>query len=86
MSCKDHISLNPWKVHTDTAKHYQVYQILHGYSTKVYTKEEARERFNNIDISDIESYRDNVKEIIKSIILTDSKTSKKRGKRADNEA
>ena len=71
ISCKDEISLNPWKRHTDTSEHYKIYQIIHGYSTGVYNKSEAKSKFNNVDLSDLESLRDNIKSIINDIMSVD---------------
>ena len=68
LACKDQINLTPWKRHTDTSEHYKIYQILHGYNTKVYTKEEAKLKFQMVDLSDFDSLRDNIKNIIKDII------------------
>ena len=68
LSCKDKINLNPWKIHTDTSEHYKIYQILHGYNTKVYTKEEAKSKLKMVDLSDFDSLRDNIKNLIKDII------------------
>lgn len=68
MSCRDMMSLTPWKKHTDTAEHYKIYQILHGYSTGVYTKAEARAKFRNVDLSDFDSLRDGIKATITSIM------------------
>lgn len=60
--------MNPWKVHTDTAEHYKVYQILHGLSTGVYTEDEAKIKFDKVDLSDLEDFRQHIKERIKNII------------------
>lgn len=68
LSCKDSMQLNPWKVHTDTAEHFKVFQVVRGYSTGVYTKDEAREKFKNIDLTDIESFMPHIKKIVKDII------------------
>lgn len=67
MSCKDMISLTPWKKHTDTSEHYKIYQIIHGYSTKVYTKAEAKSKLKKVDLSDFDSLRDNIKAVITEI-------------------
>lgn len=67
MSCRDMMSLTPWKKHTDTAEHYKIYQILHGYSTGVYTKAEAKAKLKNVDLSDFDSLRDGIKATITSI-------------------
>ena len=68
LSCRDSLKANPWKIHTDTAEHYKVYQIIHGLSTKVYTKNEARTKLKNVNLSDIESFRPHIKEIVKDIL------------------
>lgn len=70
-SCKNMMELNPWKIHTDTSEHYKIYQIIHGYSVNVFTKEEAKTRLKNVDLSDLESLRDNIKKIIKDIMKED---------------
>lgn len=68
LSCKDAIKLSPWKIHTDTAEHYKVFQIVKGFSTGVYTKDEAKEKFKNIDLNDIESFRPHIKQIVKDVL------------------
>ena len=71
MSCKDMISLTPWKKHTDTSEHYKIYQIIHGYSTKVYTKAEAKAKLKKVDLSDFDTLRDNIKAVITDIMDID---------------
>ena len=71
MSCKDIISLTPWKKHTDTSEHYKIYQIIHGYSTKVYTKAEAKDKLKKVDLSDFDTLRDNIKSVITDIMGAD---------------
>lgn len=68
LSCKSSMSLSPWKIHTDTAEHYKVFQVIKGYSTNVYTKDEARKKFKNIDLSDLDTFRPHIKSIIEDII------------------
>ena len=68
LSCRDSLKVNPWKVHTDTSEHYKVYQIIHGVSTGVYAKDEAKEKFKNVDLSDLNSFRPHIKKIIKDIL------------------
>lgn len=69
-SCNDRMSA-PWKLHCDTAEHYKIFQIVSGYTAKVYTKEEAAERFDKVDLSDLNELRDNIKSIIEEIIAVD---------------
>lgn len=71
LSCKDMMKLNPWKRHTDTSDHYKIYQILHGLNTGVYNKEEAKSKLQMVDLSDFDSLRDNIKNIINDIIGKD---------------
>ena len=68
MSCKTHMELNPWKVHTDTSEHYKIYQIIHGYSVGLYTKDEAKSKLEKVDLSDLEDLREHIKNIIKDIM------------------
>jgi uncharacterized CHY-type Zn-finger protein len=68
LSCHDSIKTNPWKVFTDTSEHYKVFQVVRGYNTGVYTKDEAKIKFKSINLEDLESYRPHVKEIIKNIL------------------
>lgn len=68
MSCRDSMALSPWKIHTDTSEHFKIYQILHGYSTGVYSKDEAKSKFQMVDLSDLDSFKENIKSIIKEIL------------------
>jgi hypothetical protein len=68
LACKDSMSLSPWKSFTDTAEHYKVFQVVRGFSTGVYSKDEARTKLKNIDLSDIDSFRFHIKEIIEDIL------------------
>lgn len=78
ISCKDMISLTPWKKHTDTSEHYKIYQIIHGYSTKVYTKAEAKDKLKKVDLSDFDTLRDNIKSVITDIMDADVAASVKK--------
>ena len=68
LACKDAINLSPWRRHTDTSEHYKIYQILRGYNTRVYSKEEAKSKLQMVDLSDFDSLRDNIKDIINDIL------------------
>lgn len=68
LSCKDTISMSPWKIHTDTAEHYKVFQVIRGYSTGVYTKDEFKDRLKNVDLSDLNSFRPHIKKIIEDVL------------------
>ena len=68
LSCRDSIQLTPWKIHTDTAEHYKIFQIIRGFSTGVYDKREAKEKLKNVDLNDLNELRPNIKKIIKDIM------------------
>lgn len=68
LSCKDIMALHPYKRYTDTAEHYKVYQIIHGYKNGVYTKAEAKAKFGNVDLSDKSTYREHLIKIIDEIL------------------
>lgn len=72
LSCKSIMELNPWKIHTDTSEHYKIYQILHGYSTGVYNKVEAKSKLKMVDLSDFDNLRDNIKDLINTIMTDDT--------------
>lgn len=71
MSCADTMKLHPFKSFTDTVEHFKVFQVVRGLSTGVYTKDEAKEKFKNIDLSDIEFFRPHIKDIIKDVLKED---------------
>lgn len=76
-ACSDTRKINPWKLHTDTAEHYKIYQIIHGLSTGVYTKADAKSRFANVDLSDFDNLRENIKAIITDILEYNDDTEEK---------
>lgn len=68
MSCKDAMSAHPWKAFCDTAPHYQVFQIVKGYNTNVYTKDEAKYKLKNVNLGDMNTFRPHIKQIIEDIL------------------
>ena len=76
LSCKDKIKAEPWKMYTDTPEHYKIFQVMRGLYVGLYTKEEAKDRLKNIDLSDLNELRDNIKNTIEEIMKEDEKVSK----------
>lgn len=70
LSCKDKISKAPWKMHCCCAEHYKIYQILHGYTVGVYTDFEAKQRLQNVDLSDLHNLRETKQAKIKMLLGT----------------
>ena len=71
LSCSDAMKLHPWKIYTDSQSCFQVFQVVRGFSTGVYTKDEAREKLQNVDLKDVDSFRPHIKKIIKDILKED---------------
>lgn len=71
LSCRDSMALNPWKIHTDTMEHFKIYQVIHGVTTGVYTRDEAKSKFKNIDLSDLNEFRPHIKKAIQDIFKED---------------
>lgn len=72
LSCADAMKIHPWKIYTDTAECYKVFQVVRGFSTGVYTKDEAREKLQNADLKDIDSFRPHIKKIVKDILKAEN--------------
>lgn len=68
MSCKDAMAVHPWKAFCDTTSHYQVFQVVKGYNTNVYTKDEAKDKLKNINLDDMDSFRPHIKQIVEDIL------------------
>jgi len=71
-----------WKRHCDTAEHYKIYQLVHGYTTGLYTDAEAAAKLKNIDVSDVDELRPHIRDIIKKI--QGAVKPKRAVKKADN--
>ena len=62
-----------WKRFCCCPEHYKIYQLVHGYTTGLYTKSEARRKLRNIDTSDIDELRPNIRDILVGIMGNDKK-------------
>lgn len=67
-SCKDAMSLHPYKLHCCSVDCYKTYQVVRGFSTGVYTKEEFKSKLQNIDLSNLDNYREHIKALIKDTL------------------
>ena len=68
LSCKDSMKLHPWKIHGCSPDCYKTFQVVKGYNTGVYTKEEFKSKLKNIDLSNLENYKENIKVLIKDTL------------------
>lgn len=62
-----------WKRFCCCPEHYKIYQVVHGYTTGLYTKAEADKKLKNIDTSDIDELRPNIRDILVGIMGNDKK-------------
>ena len=76
ISCRDTMTLNPWKAFCCSSNHYKVHQVIRGFNNGVYTKDEAKNKFKNIDILDIENFKPHIKQIVEDILKEDESISK----------
>ncbi len=72
LSCQEQARLSPWKLYTDTSEHYKVFQIIHGHTIGVYTKEEARKKLETVDLSDLGSFVPHIRSAVEAILMEDS--------------
>lgn len=68
LSCRDAMQLAPYKVHCCSADCYKVFQVIRGFSTGVYAEEEFKSKLENLDLSNLENYREHIKAIIKDAL------------------
>ena len=68
MSCKDSVQLQPWKIHCCSSDCYKTFQVVRGFSTGVYTKDEFKSKLKNIDLSNLKNYREHIKVLIEDTL------------------
>ena len=68
-------SWKTWKSITDTENCYKIYQILTDYNFDKISKDEARSLLEELDLSEIDSFKESVKKQIKDI-MKNKKVSK----------
>lgn len=71
LSCRDSMNLHPYKNYCCSVDCYKVFQIVRGYNTGVYNKNEFKSKLMNIDLSDLENYEESIKNLIKDVLKED---------------
>ena len=66
-SCKEVKSFTPWRTVTDTMQHYFIFLALSEY-TKTKDKEKAKEELSKCDLSELDTFNENIKTVIKEIM------------------
>ena len=71
LSCRDSMKLHPYKSYCCSIDCYKVFQIVRGYNVGVYSKDEFKSKLKNIDLGNLENYKDSVKLLIKETLQED---------------
>ena len=66
-SCKEVKSFTPWRTVTDTMQHYIIFLALSEY-TKTKDKEKAKEELSKCDLSELDTFNENIKSATKEIM------------------
>ena len=66
-SCKEIKTFTPWRTVTDTMQHYLIFLALSEY-TKTKDKEKAKEELSKCDLSELDTFNENIKTVIKEIM------------------
>lgn len=75
LSCKDKISLRPWKTVTDTVDCYKLFLVLAQYNRGSLNKDVAKKQLKDIKYN-LDDLKDNDKKVIMEIIAETAKKSK----------
>ena len=70
-SCKDKMNLHPWKAFCCSVDCYKVSQVVRGFSAGMYTKDEFKSRLKNVDLSNLDNYKEHIKALIKDALKED---------------
>lgn len=76
LSCQQERSFKPWRTVVDTTDHYKIYMAVHGY-TVTKDKEMARKELSVCDLSELDTFSDNIKKAINEILADDKTTETK---------
>lgn len=71
-SCSDVKSYAPWRTLTDTIVHFAVFKTLKDYNNKLISKEEAKKLLSNTDLSDKDTFKDNIKRMLDEIFMEEN--------------
>ena len=66
-SCKEVKSFTPWRTVTDTMQHYLIFLALSEY-TKTKDKEKVKEELSKCDLSELDTFNENIQTVIKEIM------------------
>lgn len=57
-----------WKMLTDTENCYEIYKIVNDYTFKKISKTDAQDMLKNLDLTELNTFKDSVRKIIEEIM------------------
>ncbi len=85
-SCTEQKTVKPWRSVVDSIECYQIYLAIHGYTLSK-NKDEARRELERCNLSNLNSFKPEIKAVIEEIMSTPKKTQNvSRKQKADNKS
>lgn len=66
--CGNAKSFTPWRTIVDSIEHYKIFLIIKDYTNKYIDVKEAKRLLNNQDLSELDTFRDEIKNVINDIL------------------
>ena len=66
----DNLKFKPWRTVTDTMEHYAIYLAIHGYTISK-NKQKAKAELKKCDLSGLDNFQKEIKDVINEIIKED---------------
>lgn len=82
-SCLEQKTFKPWRNITDSIEHYKIYLAIHGYTISN-DKKKAKKELESCNLSDLDSFKDEIKNVIKEIMEEPVKLKNVSKKTKDN--
>ena len=77
----------PWRRFVDKESCYNIYKVLNDYKFEKITKDEAKELLLNLDLSELDTFKENIKEKINNIMKAEKVVkSYKRKRKVDEQS
>lgn len=70
-----------WRMFVDKENCYNIYKVLNDYHFKKIEKDEARELLLKLDLSELDTFKEGIKEKINDILLVEKNTKTYRNRR-----
>lgn len=80
-SCTEEVAFKPWRTIADTPEHFQIFTILQDYHNGVIDKSEAKVMLSVADLSNKDTFKDNVRKLLNEIFDGEPKPATKNTKK-----